>query len=85
MTKQFKTLDQVWNAIDQGLTVYWASDAYQLTIETVDPDYRIRMGWGPTFSQRDTKALRVTCISNWFGSFLDPNELGNLYVKSPKV
>ena len=80
--RQFKDLNQVWAAIDQGLTVYWSNDAYQLTIENAhSEEYRLRMGWDKTFSQRDDKALRVTCMSNYFGSFLGANEISSLYTK----
>lgn len=80
---QFKSLDQVWAAIDAGQTVYWASDAYQLTIENCFPEeYRQRMGWAHPFSKRGDKCLRVTCMRNWFGSLLHESELGALYTKA---
>lgn len=86
---QFQTIEQVWEAIDAGKTVYWGSDAYQLTIEEEgeanNPEsmaaWRIHHGYPVPFSARGTKALRVTCISNWFGSLLSETELGALYTK----
>jgi hypothetical protein len=78
---QFKTIEEVWAAIDKGLTVYWASDAYQLTIEESNLEWRRRQGFAVPFSNRGEKCLRVTCMSNWFGSLLDANELNRLYTK----
>lgn len=78
---QFKTIEQVWTALDKGLTIYWASDAYKLTIEETLIDWRKQQGFHIPFSNRDGQCLRVTCISNWFGSLLDQNELNRLYTK----
>lgn len=78
----FKTIDQVWNAIDQGKTVCWCSDIYQITIEESNLEWRQNSGFDVPFSNRNGKCLRVTCMSNWFGSLLDKNELNNLYIKA---
>lgn len=78
---QFKTIEQVWQAIDEGKTVYWSSDAYQLTIEPVNREWRERNGFDLPFSTRGEECLRVTCMSNWFGSLLLENEMSNLYLK----
>jgi hypothetical protein len=77
----FKTIDQVWNALDQGLTVCWASKAYEITIESSEIEWRQRQNFAIPFSNRDGKCLRVTCVSNWFGSLLCENELSNLFLK----
>jgi hypothetical protein len=80
--KKFKNIQQIWAAIDAGQAVYWASDAYQLTIEETNVEYRQRMGWDLPFSNRDGKCLRVTCMSNWFGSLLLEKEINQLYTKA---
>ncbi len=81
---QFKTISEVWAAIDAGKTVYWASDAYALTIEHESDDmkaWRVRHGYPIPVSARGDKVLRVTCISNYFGSLLDSSEISSLYTK----
>lgn len=70
---QFKTIEQVWNAIEQGQTVYWVNESYKLTIETALLENH--------FSNKNGKCLRVTYISNWFGSILDKSELPKLFTK----
>lgn len=82
MKNQFKTIEQVWTALDQGQTVYWSSKAYKLTIE----DARIgtiecREYWLNHHTFRNGKVLRKTCISNWFGSLLDANDLNRLFTE----
>lgn len=81
MKNQFKSIDEVWKAIDAGQTVYWMNDSYQLTIEDSNLDWRQGHGFAAPFSNRNDKCLRITCISNWFGSLLDRSELGQLYTK----
>lgn len=79
---KFQTIEQVWQALDQGLTVCWSSDAYELTIEETRLEWRQRNGFEIPFSNRGEKCLRVTCVSNWFGSLLLPSELPKLYIKA---
>lgn len=74
MKSQFKTIEQVWKAIDEGKTIYWSSSAYTLTIEPSSPNF-------DKFSERNNKVLRVTCTANYFGSLLRENDLSNLYIK----
>lgn len=75
MTKgEFKTIDQVWDAIESGQEVFWSNESYHLTVEDAQ-DYN------PDFTKRNGKVLRVTCISNYFGSLLCENELSNLFIK----
>ena len=73
----FKSISQVWDAINQGKTVYWASDAYQLVREPAPP----QLTKYSEYSLNNGKCLRVTCMDNWFGSWLSEKELGSLYVK----
>lgn len=72
MKNQFKTIDEVWTAIDNGETVYWRNESYQLTIENARPNFK-------AFTIRNDKCLRVTCMSNWFGSLLEEKEITNLF------
>ena len=79
MKKHYKTLEQVWADIDSGKTIHCGSDAYAITIEPVATKWRLLHHVELPFSTRGEKCLRVTCTSNYFGSLLTPNDLGNLY------
>lgn len=80
--KSFKTIQDVWSAVDKGLPVYWSNDAYQLTIEDAKVGTsECREYWLNHFTFRDGKLLRVTCTSNWFGSLLNESDLSRLYTK----
>lgn len=79
--KKLQNIEQIWTAIDAGQVVYWSSDAYELTIEETNIEWRQRLGFEIPFSNRDGKCLRVTCMSNYFGSLLNENEINSLYVK----
>ena len=78
----YNNIDRVWEAIEAGHTICWSSDAYQLTIEPVNREWRKRQGFALPFSTKGEFCLRVTCMSNWFGSLLEESELSKLYVKN---
>lgn len=78
---QFKSLDQVWAAIDAGKTVYWSNKAYALTVEDSMLQWRQDNGFEVPFSNRDGKCLRVTRISNYFGSLLLEFEIKKLFTE----
>lgn len=78
---QFRTIAEVWEAVDAGKRVYWSNDAYALTVEPVNREWRERNGFEIPFSAKGAVCLRVTCLSNWFGSLLIETELGALYTK----
>lgn len=68
MSKEM-TIEKIWKAIEQGKTVIWSSEAYE-----VHPV----LSNGTKYSKPSEKgkyALRVTCISNWFGSLLHEEEI----------
>lgn len=73
--KKYSNLNEVWQAMDKGLIIYWHNTSYQLTKE-IDPVPEKRL-----YSQRDGFNLRVTCLSNWFGSRLTPECINDLYSK----
>jgi len=69
----FKTIEQVWQAIDEGKKVYWHHEGYQVLVDNDScPEKKLS-------SNRGEKCLRVTCLRNWFGSRLDERELGQLF------
>ena len=74
MKRTFTNIKQVWNAIDQGETVYWHNELYKLTVEENHPTC-------PNFCKRGNKHLRVTCIVNYFGSVLEKSEIPDLFTK----
>lgn len=78
---KFKTIEEVWNAIDAGKTICCSSEAYELVQVDTMHAWRKEQGFKTPFSNRGDKSLRVTCMSNWFGSLLEENELANLFVK----
>ena len=67
-----KTFDDVWKEIDKGSEVYWKNPGYK-----VHP-IPIHRGNKPENS-RGGMALRVTCTHNYFGSFLQSSEIGELF------
>lgn len=78
MKRQFKTVDQVWEAIDKGDKVYWIHEGYEVLVVS-DPVPEKNM-----YSHRQGKMLRVTFTENYFGSRLDEKELNNLFIKGAK-
>jgi len=78
---QFKSLKQVWAAIDAGKTIYWTNKAYALTVEDSMLQWRQEQGFKVPFSNRDGKCLRVTCVSNYFGSLLLESDIKKLFTK----
>jgi len=70
---QFSSVEDVWSALDSGQKVFWSNSSYQVVI-VKDPCSDKRL-----FSNRGEDMLRVTCMSNWFGSRLEESELGSLF------
>lgn len=71
----FKTIQDVWNAIEDGKEIFWHHEGYKVIVEEPNnPNYKpenIRRG----------KVLTVRCLDNWFGSLLSEYDLPNLYIK----
>lgn len=82
----FKTIDQVWEALDSGKTVYFNNESYKIYIErnpkTIsgekNPYYSSE---SRSFSTRNEEMLAVRCISNHFGSVISPSDLSHLFIK----
>lgn len=47
-------------------------------------DWRKEQRFEVPFSNRDGKSLRVTCVSNYFGSLLSEADLNQLFIKETK-
>ena len=72
----FKTIADVWHAIDQDIPVYWCHKGYQVLINKDScPEKKLS-------SNRGSQCLRVTCIKNWFGSRLSESDLSNLFTET---
>ncbi len=76
--KQFNNITEVWNALDNGITINWSNDGYKVYIENaiVDNEYQAKH-----FTNRNGKVLSIRFIENYFGSLIDESELNKLYVK----
>lgn len=77
-------LEEVWNAIDAGQTVCWNSATYEVLVVDSMLDWRKEQRFEVPFSNRDGKSLRVTCVSNYFGSLLSEADLNQLFIKETK-
>ena len=79
MSKKKLTIEQIWKAIEQGKTVIWCHEGYEVhPVSYDDDDFKTR------FSYKNGYALRVTYISNWFGSLIDKRELGKCKILNRK-
>lgn len=76
--KNYNNITEIWDAIDKGSEVFWGNDSYHITVEDCYPDNEYQKNH---FTNRHGKVLRVTCISNYFGSLLTPDEIPNLFSK----
>jgi hypothetical protein len=74
-----KNIKEVWSLLDKGIKVYWSNDSYQLIPIEASPKNEYAV-----FSFRNGRALRCTCMENWFGSLLDKSEFGSVYYYKDK-
>ncbi len=72
---KFKTIEQVWEAVEAGQVIYWVNKSYQVIAELDSVPHE------NLYSQKNGRMLRVTCMSNWFGSRITPNCLDSLFVE----
>ena len=78
---EIKTVEQVWDLIDQGKTVYWNSEAYKVYVEYNPQSSPYHNSEARRPVTKDESMLTVRCISNYFGSVLNLNELSQLFTK----
>lgn len=74
MIKRYKTIEQVWNDIEKGIEIFWGNESYHLTLVPSGPN-------NTQYTNKNGQLLRVTCISNYFGSLLNESELNALFSK----
>lgn len=74
MKTKYMTLDEIRNDLDKGIEIFWANDSYKVhyvdVFENINP-----------YSVKNNKAIRITCISNYFGSLIDEKEIKCCYSK----
>lgn len=67
-------VSDIWNAIDQGKTVCWVHEGYEVhPVDDNGSDYA-------ALSRRNGKALRCTCVANYFGGYLHESDLSKCFV-----
>jgi DNA-binding CsgD family transcriptional regulator len=81
----FKTIDDVWNAVNKGMTVYWCTKAYKVFVESNPKQYQgcenqFYNSPARQYSTRGEKMLAVRCIENHFGGVISESNLGSLFV-----
>lgn len=80
MKYEFKTIQDVWAAVDAGLTVYWTSTSNKVFVVDNVGDEKQKNVPCRLYSARNGKILDVRCISNYFGSVISPEFLSGLFV-----
>jgi hypothetical protein len=68
------TIDQIWEHIEKGSRVHWATTLYEV--------HRINSN-GSRFakvSERNSTALRVSCTDNYFGSYISEADAAQCFV-----
>lgn len=70
---KLNTIAEIWDAIDRGTKVYCSSTTYEIIpVDSTLNKYS-------ELSFRDGKALRVTCVSNYFGSLIGERDLSHCF------
>lgn len=78
----FKSVNDVWLAIDRGQTVYCHNKSYKVYVESNIGNDETRKTPSRMFSDRNGQLLSVRCISNYFGSVISESDLNNLFIES---
>ena len=73
---QDMTLNQVWDAVDQGLTIYWGNRAYAVYVEKADGEYQKNH-----FTNRNGKVLGIRYIETYWGGLMCPEEMSELFLE----
>jgi hypothetical protein len=71
--KTYTSIEEIYKDLNKGIKVYWSNESYQVFIED-DPCPEKNM-----FSHNKGKMLRVTCVSNWFGSRITETDILNCF------
>jgi hypothetical protein len=72
--KHYSNLGEIRTDLDNGIEIFWVNTSYKV--------HYIIAGENCTpFTVKDGKAIRVSCISNYFGSVLNEEEIGRCFSK----
>ena len=69
------TIDEIWKALEQNKKVYWSNTLYQVHSEKV-----LNRNEYNGLSFKNGYALRITCISNYFGGWIVKEELKSVFI-----
>ncbi len=76
---QFKTIEDVWAAVDKGETVYWSNTAYKVYVEPDNSPETTKIYAPRKYVERNGKLLSIRCIENYFGGIIGRDELSKLF------
>jgi hypothetical protein len=74
-------IEQVWEAVESGKTVYWHNKSYKVYIQEVTQNSFVTEYQTKHHTFKNGKVLSVRCISNYFGGLMDEKELSSLFVE----
>ena len=69
------TIQEIHTALEKGKTVNWENSLYEL--KYVDCDENNPYG---KVSFKNGKSIRITCVSNWFGSLMTEKDIEKCYI-----
>jgi hypothetical protein len=78
MTKKYKTLDQIRRDLDAGIDIYWCNLGYKVHYVPALDNFE-------SYSVKNGKAIRVSYIETYFGSLIQPSDIGSCFsIQVPK-
>jgi hypothetical protein len=72
------SIEQIHLALEQGHKVNWVNSLYELAYVRCED----KNPYGKA-SYKKGKAIRVSCITNYFGSLIHESEFKNCFLKTP--
>lgn len=70
------TIQELWEKIERGETVFWANEGYKVYTEEAFCEHQKQH-----FSHKNGKVLSVRFIENYFGGLIHESELTELFTK----
>lgn len=71
-------IEQVWQAVSEGKTVYWHNKAYKVYVSDANPLLGFQLNH---FSFKDGKILSVRHIENYFGGLIEDSDLEHCFTE----
>ena len=69
------TIEEIHRALSEGKTIHWVNKLYYLHYVSCESDNE-----SAKLSYIDGKGIRVTCLSNYFGSLITEGCLSKCYI-----